>query len=54
MYKDYKKFFRSEPPAVYAMRLQINSQHTGTSAESYLADIAFEKAGRQGVKAKRK
>lgn len=54
VYEDYKKFFRSEPPAVYAMRLQINSQHTGTSAESYFADIAFEKAGRQGVKAKRK
>jgi hypothetical protein len=50
VYQDYKKFLRSEPPSVYAMRLQINSQHTGTSAESYFADIAFEKAGKQGAK----
>jgi hypothetical protein len=50
VYRDYEKFFGSEPPPVYAMRLQINSQHTETSAESYFADIAFEKAGKQSGK----
>lgn len=50
VYRDYKKFFGSEPPTVYAMRLQINSQHTETSAESYFADLAFEKAGKPGAK----
>ena len=50
VYQDYKKFFGSEPPPVYAMRLQINSQHTETSAESYFADLAFEKAGKPGAK----
>jgi hypothetical protein len=44
VYQDYKKLFGSEPPPVSVMRLQINSQHTGTSAESYFADVAFERA----------
>lgn len=44
VYEDYKKFFGKEPPPVTGVRLQINSQHTGTSAESYFADVAFEKA----------
>jgi hypothetical protein len=43
VYEDYKKLFGQEPPAVSGMRLQINSQHTGTSAESYFADVAFKK-----------
>jgi hypothetical protein len=43
VYEDYKKIFGSEPPAVSGMRLQINSQHTETSAESYFADVVFEK-----------
>jgi len=43
VYEDYKKLFGEEPPAVSGMRLQINSQHTGTSAESYFADVAFKK-----------
>lgn len=42
VYEDYKKLFGSEPPAVSGMRLQINSQHTGTSAESYFADVLFK------------
>lgn len=41
VFEDYKKAFGSEPPPVHGLRLQINSQHTGTSAESYFADIAF-------------
>ncbi len=43
VYEDYKKLFGEEPPPVKGMRLQINSQHTGTSAESYFADVAFHK-----------
>ena len=43
VYEDYKKLFGSEPPAVSGMRLQINSQHTETSAESFFADVAFKK-----------
>jgi hypothetical protein len=43
VYDDYKKLFGEEPPPVSGMRLQINSQHTGTSAESYFADIVFKK-----------
>jgi len=43
VYEDYKKLFGSEPQAVAGMRLQINSQHTETSAESYFADVVFMK-----------
>jgi hypothetical protein len=43
VYADYKKHFGSEPPAVNGFRLQSNSQHTGTSAESYFADVMFNK-----------
>jgi len=39
--EDYRKYFGHEPQPVRGMRLQINSQHTGTSAESYFADVAF-------------
>jgi hypothetical protein len=41
VFEDYRNAFGSEPKPVRGMRLQINSQHTGTSAESYFADIAF-------------
>ncbi len=43
VYEDYKKIFGEEPPHVQGVRLQINSQHTGTSAESFFADVAFKK-----------
>jgi hypothetical protein len=43
VYEDYKKLFGEEPPLVSGMRLQINSQHTKTSAESYFADVLFTK-----------
>jgi hypothetical protein len=41
-YEDYRKLFDREPPPVVGMRLQINSQHTDTSAESYFADVVFK------------
>ena len=43
VYEDYKKLYGSEPPAVEGVRFQINSQHTGTAAECYFADVAFKK-----------
>lgn len=43
VYEDYKKLYGDEPPPVKGVRFQINSQHTGTSAESWFADVAFKK-----------
>ncbi len=43
VYDDYRKFFGEDPGPVGGVRIQINSQHTGTSAESYFADVAFGK-----------
>jgi hypothetical protein len=43
VYDDYKTLYGSEPPAVSGIRLQTNSQHTGTSGESYFADVMFKK-----------
>jgi hypothetical protein len=43
VYEDYKKLYGDEPPVLRGMRLQINSQHTGTTAESWFADVAFKK-----------
>ncbi|MGE5751019.1 MAG: DUF3047 domain-containing protein, partial [Nitrospirota bacterium] len=43
VYDDYKKLFGNEPMDVAGVRLQINSQHTETSAESYFADVVFTK-----------
>lgn len=43
--EDYRKLYGADenPPVVKGIRLQINSQHTGTSAESYFADVTFQK-----------
>jgi len=43
VYDDYKKLYGSEPPAVSGIRLQSNSQHTGTSGEGYFADVMFKR-----------
>jgi len=40
-YQDYLDLFREEPPKVAGVRIQINSQHTDTSGESYFADVIF-------------
>lgn len=44
IYEDYRKLYgdASRPPVVAGVRLQINTQHTKSSAESYFADLAFE------------
>jgi hypothetical protein len=43
VYDDYRKLFNKEPPVLGGMRIQINSQHTGTAAESYFANVMFKK-----------
>ena len=39
--EDYQKAFDRPAARVKGIRLQINSQHTGTSAESYFGDVSF-------------
>lgn len=39
--QDYEKAYGRKTPHVKGVRLQINSQHTGTSAESQFADVTF-------------
>ena len=41
---DYQKAYDRPAVRVKGIRLQINSQHTGTSAESYFGDISFRSA----------
>lgn len=38
---DYERAFGKSAPRVKGVRLQINSQHTGTVAESYFGEVAF-------------
>ena len=41
---DYEKAYGRPAPRVKGIRLQINTQHTGTSAESCFSEVAFRKA----------
>lgn len=43
VWQDYKTFFGDEPPVLSGIRIQINSQHTATSGESFFADVVFQK-----------
>jgi hypothetical protein len=38
---DYLRAFGKPAPLVKGLRLQINSQHTGSLAESYFGEVAF-------------
>jgi hypothetical protein len=38
---DYEQAFGKTAPHIKGLRLQINSQHTGTAAESYFGEVAF-------------
>ena len=38
---DYERAFGKPAPHVKGLRLQINSQHTGSVAESYFGEVAF-------------
>jgi len=42
-YEDFKTLFGEEPPPIKGIRIQINSQHTETTGESFFADVVFEK-----------
>jgi hypothetical protein len=41
---DYQRAYGKPAPHVKGLRLQINSQHTGTVAESYFGEVAFRSA----------
>ena len=41
---DYQRAYGKPAPHVKGLRLQINSQHTGTIAESYFGEVAFRSA----------
>ena len=43
---DYQRAYGKAAPRVKGLRLQINSQHTGTMAESYFGEVAFRSAPR--------
>ena len=38
---DYERAYKRPVPRVKGLRIQINSQHTGTIAESYFGEVAF-------------
>jgi Protein of unknown function (DUF3047) len=38
---DYERAYGRSAPHVKGVRIQINSQHTGTTAESYFGEVAF-------------
>ena len=38
---DYEQAYGKAAPHVKGLRIQINSQHTGTSAESYFGQVVF-------------
>jgi len=41
---DYQNAFGKPPSRIKGLRLQINSQHTGSSAESYFGEVEFRNA----------
>jgi len=41
---DYQKAFGKPATRIKGLRLQINSQHTGSSAESYFGEVVFRNA----------
>jgi Protein of unknown function (DUF3047) len=43
---DYERAFGKPAPHVKGLRLQINSQHTGATAESYFGEVAFRSTAR--------
>ncbi len=43
VWEDYRSLFGDEPPVLAGIRIQINSQHTATSGESFFADLVFQR-----------
>jgi hypothetical protein len=46
-FEDYKKLYGREPSSVGGVRIQINTQHTESSAESFFAEVVFKKQGEE-------
>jgi hypothetical protein len=44
---DYERAYRRPAPRVKGLRIQINSQHTGTVAESFFGEVAFRSTPRE-------
>ncbi len=44
---DYRRAYDKPAPHIKGIRIQINSQHTGTVAESYFGEVAFRHAPQQ-------
>ncbi len=42
IYEDFRRLFREEPGPVKGVRIQLNSQHTGTIGETFFGPILFE------------
>jgi hypothetical protein len=43
LYEDYKRLFQEEPPPTYGVRIQMNTQHTGGSAEGFIKEMVSRK-----------
>jgi hypothetical protein len=43
VYDDYRKLFNEDTPHVKGIRIQTNSQHTGSAGEGYFGQIIFSK-----------
>ncbi|MBI4824418.1 MAG: DUF3047 domain-containing protein [Nitrospirae bacterium] len=43
VYEDFNRLFGEEPPPIEGIRVQINSQHTRSTAESYFGKMLFRK-----------
>jgi len=53
VYADYRKFYgdSEKTPVVSGVRLQINTQHTRSAAESFFADVVFHSDEKKVAKA---
>jgi hypothetical protein len=43
VYNDYRTLFRKDPPPVKGIRVQMNTQHTGDTAEGFVKDVVFSR-----------
>lgn len=43
IYRDYRRLFGTEPPPAERIRVQMNTQHTHSSAEGFMRDVIFSR-----------
>ncbi len=43
IYRDYRRLFGKEPSPAERIRVQMNTQHTGSSAEGFVRDVVFSR-----------